>query len=50
LASHRIARIVLTFFAGALVLLHGFIKKDRKIRKSDLDLATERLKALGKNR
>jgi phage-related protein len=50
LASHRIARIVLTFFAGALVLLHGFIKKDRKIRKSDLDLATERLKALRKNR
>ena len=49
LASHRIARIILTFFAGALVLLHGFIKKERKIRNADLDLATQRLKALRKN-
>jgi phage-related protein len=50
LASHRIARIILTFFAGALVLLHGFIKKERRIRKADLDLAHDRLKALRKDR
>jgi len=50
LTSNRIARVILTFFAGALVLLHGFIKKDRKIRKADLDLANDRLKALRKNR
>jgi len=29
---------------GVMVLLHGFIKKDRKTPKSDLDLAKQRLK------
>src|SRR5512134_1750166 len=33
LPSHRIARIFLAFFDGALILLHGFIKKDRKTPK-----------------
>jgi len=29
-----------------LILLHGFIKKDRKTPKADLDLARRRLKKL----
>ena len=48
LSSHRIARIFLTFFEGALILLHGFIKKDRKAPKEDLDLARKRLRDLKK--
>lgn len=49
LASHRIARVILTFHAGTLILLHGFIKKERRTRKADLDLAAERLRALRKH-
>ncbi len=48
LSTHRIARILLTFFEGALILLHGFIKKDRKTPKDDLDLARKRLRDLKK--
>jgi phage-related protein len=48
LSSHRIARIILTFFEGALILLHGFIKKDQKTPKTDLDLARKRLRDLRK--
>jgi phage-related protein len=29
---------------GEIVLLHGFIKKDRKTPKPDLDLAKKRMK------
>lgn len=29
-----------------MILLHGFIKKDRKTPKADLDLARQRLKKL----
>lgn len=46
LASRRIARILLTHHDESLVLLHGFIKKGRKISKSDLDLARKRLRDL----
>jgi len=46
LSTHRIARVLLTFFDGALVLLHGFIKKDEKTPKADLDLARKRLRDL----
>ena len=48
LASHRIARILLTFFEGTLILLHGFIKKDQKTPKDDLALARKRLRDLKK--
>src|SRR5436309_2472412 len=48
LSSHRIARILLTFFEGALILLHGFIKKDQKTPKVDLALARKRLRDLKK--
>ena len=44
LSSHRIARILLTFFEGALVLLHGFIKKSQKIPQTEISTARSRLK------
>ena len=40
----RIARVLFALDGGVMVLLHGFIKKDRKTPKSDLDLAKQRLK------
>ena len=43
---NRIARILFVTSNQSMVLLHGFIKKDQKIPKSDLDLAKERLKLL----
>ena len=46
LGTKRIARVLLTFFEGKLVLLHGFIKKTRKTPKDDLDLALKRKKTL----
>lgn len=46
LPSKRFARVLLTFFDGALVLLHGFFKKTNKTPKADLDLATTRKKTL----
>jgi len=46
LASHRIARVFLTHHDGALILLHGFIKKDQQIPKADLELARKRLREL----
>lgn len=38
----RIARIVFYVDGDRMVLLHGFIKKDQKTPKPDLDLAIER--------
>ena len=31
----------MTFYGGQIVLLHGFIKKDQKTPKGDLELARE---------
>lgn len=44
--STRIARVLFALEADAMILLHGFIKKDRKTPKLDLDLARQRLKKL----
>lgn len=44
--DNRIARILFVTFNNTMVLLHGFIKKDQKTPKSELDLAHKRLKAL----
>ena len=38
----RIARVILTFHDGEIVLLHGFIKKTRKTPHADVDLARRR--------
>ena len=40
----RIARIVFTIWKGEAVLLHGFIKKDRKTPLADLSLSRNRMK------
>ncbi|HEY6354267.1 MAG TPA: type II toxin-antitoxin system RelE/ParE family toxin [Burkholderiaceae bacterium] len=42
----RIARVLFAIEGDVLVLLHGFIKKERKTPKADLDLAKQRLKRL----
>jgi len=41
-----IARIIFTENAGRLILLHGFIKKSKKLPDSDLKLARQRLSAV----
>ncbi len=44
LPSHRIARLLLCFHQGTLIVLHGFIKKTRKAPAADLVLARQRMK------
>lgn len=41
---NRIARVLFCIEAGQMVLLHGFIKKDRETPDADLELARERMK------
>ena len=40
--KNRIARTLFTVHEEEIILLHGFIKKERKTPKSDLDLARKR--------
>lgn len=42
----RLARVLFVLEDGEMVLLHGFIKKERTTPKPDLDLARQRLKKL----
>lgn len=44
--SDGIARILFLLDGNAMVLIHGFIKKQQKIPKPDLDLARARAKQL----
>ena len=44
--STRIARVLIVLEGNVMVLLHGFIKKERKTPKADLDIAKQRLKKL----
>ena len=44
--TNRIARTLFIVADGEIVLLHGFIKKDRKTPKIELDLAKKRKKQL----
>lgn len=44
--STRIVRVLFVLEDNVMVLLHGFIKKERKTPKADLDLAKQRLKKL----
>lgn len=39
---NRIARVLFYVDGDRMILLHGFIKKDQKTPKADLDLAIER--------
>jgi len=42
LASNRIARVLFSVQQGKLLVLHGFIKKSRKLPNEDLTLALRR--------
>jgi phage-related protein len=42
LTGGKTARVIFSVEAGAMVLLHGFIKKSQKTPKMDLDLALRR--------
>ena len=42
----RLARVLFTLEGNLMVLLHGFIKKERKTPKADLGLAKQRLKKI----
>jgi phage-related protein len=44
--STRIARVLFVLEGDTMVLLNGFIKKEQKTPKPELDLAKERLKLL----
>lgn len=46
LPQNRIARVLFCITSGRMVLLHGFIKKDRQTPKPDLDLALRRKRKL----
>lgn len=42
----RVARVLFTVLQGEAVLIHGFIKKDRKTPRMDLALSRKRLSQL----
>jgi len=44
--SKSIARVLFVLDKNSMVLVHGFIKKQQKTLKSDLDLAKDRVKKL----
>ena len=44
LPSQRVARLILCFHQGTLVVLHGFMKKTRKTPGEDIALAKRRMK------
>ncbi|WP_346432321.1 type II toxin-antitoxin system RelE/ParE family toxin [Breoghania sp. L-A4] len=46
LSNGRIARILFCIQDGAMVLLHGFVKKSRKTSNADLELASKRMRGL----
>jgi len=46
LPGQRIARLILCFHDGVLVVLHGFIKKKEKTLPADLALAKHRMKGM----
>jgi phage-related protein len=48
LAGNRIARVLFCTRKGALVLLHGFIKKTKATPPEDLVLAKKRMKGIEK--
>jgi len=46
LSGNRTARVLICFYQGCLVALHGFIKKTRATPEDDLALARWRQKEL----
>jgi len=50
LSDGRTARVIFGFAEGAIVLLHGFIKKTRETPRQDKELALRRLRTLSRSR
>ena len=48
--STRIARVLFVLDGDTMVLLHGFIKKEQKTPKPELDLVRDRLKQLKRHK
>jgi phage-related protein len=46
ISKGRIARVIFAVADEQMILLHGFVKKSRKTRKSDLELALQRKKEI----
>ena len=46
LHGNRIARVIFCIAQGRMVLLHGFVKKTKKIPNEDLTLARRRMKEI----
>jgi phage-related protein len=44
--NNRIARVLFVIDNQTMILLHGFIKKEQKTPKPELNLAKQRLKTL----
>jgi phage-related protein len=44
LPRHRIGRVIFFFHRGALVILHGFLKKTQRTPDEDIELARRRQK------
>ena len=44
--ANRLARVLFVLEGNEMILLHGFIKKERTTPKPDLNLAQQRLKKL----
>lgn len=42
--DNRIVRVIFIFHKGAMILLHGFVKKSQKTPTNDLSLAQKRAK------
>ena len=42
ISNGRIARVIFAVVDEQMILLHGFVKKSRKTRKSDIELALQR--------
>ncbi len=45
--KNRISRVFFCIIGTKMILLHAIIKKDQKAPKKDLDMARNRLKAIG---
>ncbi len=46
ISDKKIARVIFTVMSEYMVLLNGFIKKDQKTPKSEIDLALKRKKEI----
>ena len=46
ISDKRIARVIFTVISEYMVLLNGYIKKDQKTPKSEMDLALKRKKEI----